>query len=119
MSHIESKLVGGTAVIYPGPYLNQLKGEEIERRCRDLLDRGVNRLVINFDRTELINSIGISILLGIIDAVESARGTLMLSNMSQTAIELFDVLGLTGNVRIEESEEAALARIRAANLLTA
>ena len=105
---IRTRLVEGAAIIYPGPYLNQLRGEDIESRCQELLQKGINRLVINFKETELINSIGISILLGVIEAVNDARGMLVLSNLSATNRELFEMLGLLGHIRIEESEEDAL-----------
>jgi len=112
-----SRIIDGAAVIYPGPYLNQLRGEDIETECQDLLSRGVRQMVINFEETELINSIGISILLSVIEAVNEADGNLMLSNLSASNRELFEMLGLLPHVRIEETEESALARLRAADAL--
>ena len=105
---IRTRLVEGAAIIYPGPYLNQLRGEDIENRCQELLQNGINRLVINFQETELINSIGISILLGVIEAVNDAKGMLVLSDLSATNRELFEMLGLLGHIRIEDTEESAL-----------
>lgn len=107
-TQITTRVLGGAAVIYPGAYLNQLRGEAIEGCCEGLLAQGVRRIVINFQETELINSIGISILLGVIEAVNDARGVLVLANLSRSNRELFEVLGLMSQVRIEESEEAAL-----------
>lgn len=109
---IRMKIVEGAAIIYPGPYLNQLRGEGIENRCQELLAGGIKNLVINFEETELINSIGISILLGVIEAVNEAEGTLLLSNLSPTNRELFEMLGLLSHIRTVESEEAALDRLR-------
>jgi anti-anti-sigma factor len=109
---IRVKLAEGGAVIYPGPYLNQLRGEDIENRCRELLGRGLRHIVINFEETELINSIGISILLGVIEAVSEAHGMLVLSNLSASNRELFEMLGLLAHVRTEETEESALRMIR-------
>jgi anti-anti-sigma factor len=105
---IETSLVGGAAVIYPGPYLNQLRGEAIEDCCRDLLDQGIRQIVVSFEKTELINSIGISILLGVIEVVNEARGTLVLSNMNSSSRELFEMLGLLGHVKVEETVTSAL-----------
>jgi anti-anti-sigma factor len=113
-----SRVIDGAAVIYPGPYLNQLRGEDLEVQCQDLLFRGVRQLVINFEETELINSIGISFLVGVIEAVNEANGNLMLSNLSASNRELFEVLGLLSHVRIEETEESALARLKAEGGLT-
>ncbi|HJQ22419.1 MAG TPA: STAS domain-containing protein [Blastocatellia bacterium] len=104
MRHVE-----GAAVIYPGAYLNQLRGESIERCCLELLDSGVRHIVINFSETELINSIGISILLGVIEAVNEARGTLVLASLNPSNRELFAMLGLDAHVRIADGEEAALS----------
>jgi len=108
---IRAKQAGSAAVIYPGPYLNQLRGEDIENRCRELLGRGLRYIVINFEETELINSIGISILLGVIEAVQEAHGMLVLSNLSASNRELFEMLGLLAHVQIEETEESALRMI--------
>lgn len=108
---IEARLVEGAAVIYPGPYLNQLRGEGIESRCRELLGQGVRRIVINFEETELINSIGISILLGVIEAINDAEGVLVLSNLNSSNRELFEMLGLMSHVRVAETEACALLRV--------
>ena len=108
---IKAKLVEGAAVIYPGPYLNQLRGEAVESRCHELLAEGVRRIIINFEETELINSIGISILLGVIEAVDEARGALVLSNLSASNRELFEMLGLMSHVRVAGTEENALLKV--------
>ncbi len=109
---IRFRMIGSAAVIYPGPYLNQLRGERIESRCHELIASGIRHIVINFEETELINSIGISILLGVIEAVNDARGRLVLSNLNASNRELFEMLGLLAHVEVEETEEVALARVR-------
>ena len=112
---VKAKIVDGAAIIYPGAYLNQLRGEVIENQCQELLGKGVHRLVINFAETELINSIGISILLGVIETANLANATLLLSNLNETNRELFEMLGLTSHVNIEETEQTALAKFSAQN----
>ncbi len=108
---VKARIVGGAAVLYPGAYLNRLKGEVLENRCQEFLIKGVRRLVINFEETELINSIGISILLGVIEAVNAANGILLLSNLNDSNRELFEMLGLLSHIQIEESEQMALAKL--------
>ncbi|HWP44240.1 MAG TPA: STAS domain-containing protein [Blastocatellia bacterium] len=109
---VRSRIVDDAAVIYPGSYLNQLRGEDIEVECRDLLAQGVRRLVINFHETELINSMGISFLIGVIEAIREAGGRLVFANLSATNRELFEMLGLLSHVHIEDTEERALAHLR-------
>lgn len=97
------------AVVYAENYLNKLSGERIERECRNGLEGGCRALVINFKNTELVNSIGISILLGVIDAVEQRGVRLVFANVNRHTVKLFDLLGLTRHVALAESVEAALA----------
>jgi anti-anti-sigma factor len=105
---INTRLVDGAAIIYPGTYLNQLGGEVIEARCTELIGSGIRRIVINFEETELINSIGISILLGVIETVNEANGTLVLSNLNTSSRELFEMLGLLSHIKVVPTEEKAL-----------
>jgi len=107
-AEIRTRLTDGAAVIYPGAYLNQLRGERIETVCQGFLDHGIRRIVVNFEETELINSIGISILLGVIETVNNARGALVLSNLNNSNRELFEMLGLGAHVEMADSEELAL-----------
>ena len=110
-AEIKSRLVENAAVIYPGIYLNQLRGESIETECQQLLSNGVRNIVINFEETELINSIGISILLGVIESVNHSCGTLVLSNLNASNRELFEMLGLMSHVEMLDTEEVALAKL--------
>jgi anti-anti-sigma factor len=109
---IRERIVEGVAVLYPGHYLNQLRGENIETRCRELLSEGIRQVVINFEETELINSVGISILLSVVEAMREARGRLVISNLNAASRELFEVLGLLAELRIEDTEEDAIARLK-------
>jgi len=105
---IRSHCIGTTAVVYASDYLNKLTGEKIERECRKQLDGGCRALVINFSDTELVNSIGISILLGIIDIAERNGAQLIFSDLNTQTIELFQMLGLTRHVLLARDEEEAL-----------
>lgn len=108
---VRTRSVGSAAVVYATDYLNKLSGERIERECRLQLERGCRALVINFRDTELVNSIGVSILLGVIEAAEDVGAQLVFSNMSVQTVELFEMLGLTRFVALAKSEEEALATL--------
>jgi anti-anti-sigma factor len=110
-SFVRSHCVGTTAVIYASDYLNKLTGERIERECRRQLDSGCRALVINFCDTELVNSIGISILLGIIDIAEKNGAQVVFSDVNNQTIELFEMLGLTRHVVVALNEQEALSSL--------
>jgi anti-anti-sigma factor len=99
------------AVVYAGDYVNKLSGQRIERECLLRLERGCRALVINFRDTELVNSIGVSILLGVIDVAEQRGARVAFSNVSMHTVKLFELLGLTRLVVLAESEEAALSTL--------
>lgn len=91
---------GQTATVFAGDYLNKLTGEKIERECRRLLEAGASRVIVDFSETEIVNSVGISILLGVIDIAKSAGAEVSFSGVNETTGELFETLGLTQHVKI-------------------
>ena len=108
---LQARCVGETAIIYASDYLNKLTGERIERECKRQLDAGRRALVINFRDTELVNSIGVSILMGLIDAAEQSHAQLIFSDVNSHNAHLFEMLGLTRHVSVVADEDEALALI--------
>ena len=102
---------GEVAVVYAGDYVNKMSGQRIERECLTRMERGCRALVINFRDTELVNSIGVSILLGVIDAAERRGARVAFSSVSLHTRTLFELLGLTRLVVLADSEESALATL--------
>ena len=105
---VRSHCVGTTAVVYASDYLNKLTGEKIERECRRQLNCGCRALVIDFSDTKLVNSIGISILLGIIDVAEKSGARIVFSDVNNQTVQLFEMLGLTRHVALAKDESEAL-----------
>jgi anti-anti-sigma factor len=103
---------GEIAVVHAGDYVNKLSGQRIERECLLRMEGGCRALVIDFKGTELVNSIGVSILLGVIDMAEQVGARLVFSNVSRHTVKLFELLGLTRLVALADSEEAALATLK-------
>ena len=108
---VRSRCVGTAAVIYASDYLNKLSGERIERECKRQLDSGCQTLVIDFAGTELVNSIGISILLGVIDVAEKSGARVIFSDVNSQTIQLFEMLGLTRHVALARDEQEALSSL--------
>ena len=88
------------AVVFAGDYLNKLSGEQIERECRQRLNDGCTELVVNFSQTEIVNSIGVSILLGVIDSAKGTGARVVFSDVKEETVELFDMLGVTRHVTL-------------------
>jgi anti-anti-sigma regulatory factor len=94
------RVEGETATIFAGDYINKLSGEKIEKECQRQINAGCKTLVVDFSETEIVNSIGVSILLGVIDTAANAGAKIIFSDINQSTSELFETLGLTNHVQL-------------------
>ena len=106
---LESKVIDNTAVLYPSGYLNDLAGENLEQTCSEYLGKGISRIVLNFGAIELINSVGISILISIMDMMKGLEGKVCFTDLGTLHKETFEMLGLSKHMLIFATEQEALA----------
>jgi anti-anti-sigma factor len=92
--NVVSRLDGDVAFIYPKGYLNNLSGESLVNECGAYIAKGITKFVVNFAETDLINSIGISLILQIIENLKNIKGTICCTNMSKFLRDTFEMLGL-------------------------
>lgn len=88
------------SVVFANHYLNKLSGEKIEIECKRQLSAGCKTLIVNFKNTEIVNSIGVSILLGVIDEAARSNAEVIFSDVSEETATLFELLGLNKHVSI-------------------
>ena len=108
MSEFENGAVTATsaerAVVSAGDYFNKITGQRVERECREWLKAGCRELVLDFAQTEIVNSVGVSILLGVIDSAQDNGAKIVLAGVNAPTIELFEMLGVTRHVQVVDSE---------------
>jgi anti-anti-sigma regulatory factor len=56
---------------------------------------------VDFSQTEIVNSIGVSILLGVIDSAAGAGASVVFSDVNENTVELFESLGVTKHVTLQ------------------
>ena len=110
-SSVQARCIGDVAIIYTSDYLSKLNGERVERECKRQLEAGCRALILNFRDTELVNSIGVSILMGVIDAAQESSAQLIFSDVNIHTKDLFDMLGLTRHVSLATNEGEALSQL--------
>lgn len=108
---VSSKIIGDTAIIYPSGYLNNMAGQSLVEECTSHLDKGITKLVLNLRDTGFINSIGISLLLNIMDGLKTVDGKLCFTQISAVHRDTFDMLGLAPFLLVFENEEEALRQL--------
>lgn len=109
-------MIDDAAVIYPQGYLNNLTGETLVQECTAVIEKGTRKIIISFRDTELVNSIGISMLLLIIEKLISTDGQLCFTDMNQTLQDTFVMLGLTHYISCFTHEQDALLYLRTVSL---
>jgi anti-anti-sigma factor len=104
---VESIRDGALAVVRTEGYINREGGEEIERCIQKFLDEGVTRIVLNLEKTKIVNSIGISILIEILEKLMEKSGALAFCRLTPTIDKTFRIMGLAQYAGIYPTEEAA------------
>ena len=97
------------AVLYTKGYINNVGGEEIANRAYELMDSGVRTLLLNLRETKIVNSIGISILIEIIEKMIDNGGKIGFCCLTPVIHKTFQIMGLANYASIYADEEAAVA----------
>jgi anti-anti-sigma factor len=98
----------GLAVIYTEGYINNQGGEEIAREAYKLLDEGYKVLLLNLAGTKIVNSIGISILIEIIEKMIDKGGKIGFCCLTPVIHKTFQIMGLANYAAIYNDEESAV-----------
>ncbi len=95
-------------VLRPCGYVDSLGAEQLEVASSEVLGKGLKKLVVNFSEIEFINSVGVSILITVIQHARESAGMLCFTNVKKIHREVFDLLGLTRFVRVFGEENEAI-----------
>ncbi|HYM62537.1 MAG TPA: STAS domain-containing protein [Thermoanaerobaculia bacterium] len=96
------------AVLYTRGYINNVGGEEIANRAYELMDGGVRSLLLNLRETKIVNSIGISILIEIIEKMMEKGGKIGFCCLTPVIHKTFQIMGLANYAAIYADESAAV-----------
>jgi anti-sigma B factor antagonist len=98
-------------IIETNGYLNNTGGEAISEIVYEKIDQGHTKFLINMGNTKIVNSIGVSILIEIIEKLQSVDGKLGYYNLAPIVSKTFTIMGLTKYSTVFESEESAVNEI--------
>lgn len=111
METFELKLAeqrGNIAVLEVAGYINNEGGEAIAKEAKRLVDDGVRSLLFDLRATRIINSIGISLLLEVLERLLEVRGTLAFCSLTPSIAKTFQIMGLAQYARIFPDRGAAI-----------
>jgi len=98
-------------VITTSGYVNNVGGEAIAGEFNRHFTSGIKNVVINLAQSKVVNSIGMSFLIEIIEQLQEAGGKLVFTNMDPAVEKMLTIMGLFGFAGKEKSVEDALQTI--------
>ena len=104
-------LSNGVGLIAAAGYINNEGGQAIADAANDLIDRGCGTLLIDLEGTRIINSIGVSILLEIMERLIEERGRLAFCNLTPTISKTFEIMGLVQYATVYPDQGAARSEL--------
>jgi anti-sigma B factor antagonist len=95
-------------IIETNGYLNNDGGEAISAIFYEKIEAGQNKFLINMAGTKVVNSIGVSILIEIIEKLQEVDGKIGYYNLAPIVSKTFNIMGLTKYSTVFETEEQAI-----------
>jgi anti-anti-sigma factor len=95
-------------IIETNGYLNNVGGEAVSAVVYEKMAQGQTKFLINMAGTKIVNSIGVSILIEIIEKLQEVNGKIGYYNLAPIVAKTFNIMGLTKYSTVHETEEAAV-----------
>ena len=105
---IKEDVVDDIVILETDGYLNNIGGEKISEVFDKYLNEKKNKFLINLEKTTVVNSIGVSILIEIIEKLQDVDGKLGYYNLAPIVEKTFNIMGLTKYSTIYGSEPEGL-----------
>ena len=102
---------GDVVVIKTSGYLNNVGGEKISEVCYKEMENKSKLFLLDLENTKVVNSIGVSILIEIIEKLQDIDGKLGYYNLAPIVEKTFNIMGLTKYSLVFHSETEALEGI--------
>jgi anti-anti-sigma factor len=109
--HVNRDTHGRFAVLQTDGYINHQAGERLGQEAEALLAEGFRVVVINLAKSTVINSIGISVLIEVMEKVQGLGGTLAFCNLTRTLGKTFTIMGLAQDALIYDNEMEAIRNL--------
>ena len=98
-------------IIKTSGYLNNIGGEKISEACYSEIENGAKYFLLDLENSKVVNSIGVSILIEIIEKLQDIDGRLGYYNLAPIVAKTFKIMGISSYSKIYESKEEALTGI--------
>ena len=109
--NVTSEVIGNALILVTEGYINNVGGEKIVNEFTKHQDTGINKVVINLEKSKVVNSIGISYLIELIEKLTQNNGRMIFTNLDPTIEKTFKIMGLFQYSEKADSVDSALKSI--------
>jgi anti-anti-sigma factor len=106
--NILSEMHDDTLIIKTDGYINNIAGEKIVEEFLNNFKDGMNKVVMDLEKTKVVNSFGISYLIDVIEKLSEKNARLIFTNLDLTIEKTFDTMGIFQFAEKADSTESAL-----------
>ena len=109
---LTTKKEGEILIIKTDGYLNNVGGEKIAEACYENIDSGTKNILLDLENSKVVNSIGVSILIEIIEKLQEVDGQLGYFNLAPIVEKTFNIMGISKYSKVFISEAEAIENIK-------
>ena len=91
---LTTNMEGDVLVMKTEGYINNNGGEKISEEFSKHYDNGVTKVLMDIEGSKVVNSIGISFLIEVIEKLNEKGGKLYFSNLDPSIEKTFTIMGL-------------------------
>ena len=109
---VETRDLEDVTLLYPRGYINAHTVRLFEGELQKSLEQKRFKIVVNCAGLSYIASAGLGAIMGAIEEIRSNGGDLRLTNLNETVLNIFEILGFNHLYKIFPSELEAISSFR-------
>ena len=92
--NLQSEVKDNTLIMSTVGYINNNGGQKILEEFNSNYKNGVKSVILNLSQSKVVNSIGISYLIEVIEKLNNNKGQLIFTNLDSSIEKTFTIMGL-------------------------
>lgn len=105
---VDTSRKGPVHIFHTHGYINNTGGETIAKRFEEIHAAGGTAILFDLADSKIINSIGISFLIEILERIRDVEGTMAFCNCAPIVTKTFSIMGITRYAKLYDTIDEAL-----------
>lgn len=108
---LNSEVKDNALIIKTSGYINNVGGQKILEEFNNHFTDGKTNVLLNLENSKVVNSIGISYLIEVIEKLNNSNGKLIFTNLDPSVEKTFTIMGLFQFAEKAENLDEALKKV--------